>query len=325
MHRVEEVVVDAAVDDIDPFLTVGRAHPHLSPADDEVAALDELDAHHPCEEGVLEVGAVVDAGGEDDDGRLRGPLRRRRPQGLEEPPGVVVHRTDAHRREGLGEDIGHRAAVGDDVRDPGRDPDIVLEDPEGPLLVPDEVDAADVRAHTVRRAESGDGAVVVARGRDELPRDDAVLDGPRQPMRPGVDVVEEGLEHLDPLGHALLHRLPGVRVDDPRDGIEGEGALLPGVVEGHALLEEHPRERVGPLLESLGVHGPQGVVDRLVGRAGVSPFVQHLVPGRTTCVGPEELVAVCHGAHTNRGIPPCGGSVALVLRLGVEGLVDDES
>ena len=57
VHRVEELVVDPPVDDVDRAVARGRAHPHLAADADQVTALDELDAHHPGQQGVLEVGA----------------------------------------------------------------------------------------------------------------------------------------------------------------------------------------------------------------------------------------------------------------------------
>ncbi|OIQ76466.1 hypothetical protein GALL_418560 [mine drainage metagenome] len=41
---IEEVVVDAAVNDVDALETLGGAHEHLIVLDDEVAALNQLDA-----------------------------------------------------------------------------------------------------------------------------------------------------------------------------------------------------------------------------------------------------------------------------------------
>ena len=61
VQRVEVVVVDAAVDDVDALLARGRAHVDDVVAAHEVAALDQLDAHLPGEERVLEVRGVVDA------------------------------------------------------------------------------------------------------------------------------------------------------------------------------------------------------------------------------------------------------------------------
>ena len=70
LERVDEVVVEAAVDGVDAREPVGRAHVADVVADDEVRGLDELDAHLAREERVLEVGAVERARRPDDDGRL---------------------------------------------------------------------------------------------------------------------------------------------------------------------------------------------------------------------------------------------------------------
>ena len=43
--RVEEVIVDAAVDHIDPFESPGRSHPDITVVDDQIRALDQLDSH----------------------------------------------------------------------------------------------------------------------------------------------------------------------------------------------------------------------------------------------------------------------------------------
>ena len=60
-ERIEEVVVDAAVDHVDALQAVRRLHVDDVVLDHQVAALDQLDAHLLGQEGVLEVGRVVDA------------------------------------------------------------------------------------------------------------------------------------------------------------------------------------------------------------------------------------------------------------------------
>ena len=75
LQRVEELVVDAAVDHVDAGRAGGGAHPHPAARAEQVAALDELDAHQAGEQGVLEVGGVVDAGGEHDDRRVLDAVR----------------------------------------------------------------------------------------------------------------------------------------------------------------------------------------------------------------------------------------------------------
>ena len=68
-ERIEELVVDAAIDHVDALEASRRSHVDDVVVADEVAALDELDPHLAREERVLEVGGVVDARGQQDDGR----------------------------------------------------------------------------------------------------------------------------------------------------------------------------------------------------------------------------------------------------------------
>ncbi len=89
-ERVDEVVVDAAVDDVDPAQAVGRAHVDDVVVDDEIAAFDQLDAHLAGEIGVLEVGGVEDAGREQDDVRLGSAFGGERAQGAEQQLRVLL-------------------------------------------------------------------------------------------------------------------------------------------------------------------------------------------------------------------------------------------
>ena len=70
LQRVDERVVEATVDRVHPLQARRRAHVTHGVADDEVRRLDELDAHLPGEERVLEVGGVHRAGGPEHDRRV---------------------------------------------------------------------------------------------------------------------------------------------------------------------------------------------------------------------------------------------------------------
>ena len=59
--RVKEVVVDAAVDDVDLAQASRGAHVDEAIEGDEVATFDDLNAHLAGQEGVLEVGAIMGA------------------------------------------------------------------------------------------------------------------------------------------------------------------------------------------------------------------------------------------------------------------------
>ena len=66
-ERIEEIIVDPAVEDVDPAQAGGGAHVDEAFIDDQIAAFDQFDAHLAGEEAVLEIGGVVDAGREDGD------------------------------------------------------------------------------------------------------------------------------------------------------------------------------------------------------------------------------------------------------------------
>jgi len=131
-----------------------RPHVDAAAAREEVAALDELDAHEAREERVLEVRGVVDPGRQDDDRRVVDAAGSRGTERAEELRGVVADGLHAHADEELRERLRHDPAVRDDVGDAGRDADVVLEDAPRALLVPDEVDARDLDAHAVRGTDA---------------------------------------------------------------------------------------------------------------------------------------------------------------------------
>ena len=190
LQRVEELVVDAAVDHVDAGRAGGRAHPDPAAGAEQVAALDQLDAHQAREQGVLEVRRVVDARGQHDDRRILDAVRGRGAQRAEQPLRVVADRPHPHAHEQLGQGLRHDPAVRDDVADAARHAHVVFEHAPGALLVADEVDAGDLDAHVVRADDARRLAVELVRRADQPRRDDAVLDGPLL----AVDVGEERLE-----------------------------------------------------------------------------------------------------------------------------------
>ena len=167
LQRVQEVVVDAAVDDVDLPLPLGGAHVDLVVAAEQVAALDQLDAHLAGQQRVLEVGRVVDARGQHHHRRVglvggRGVAQR--PQQVR---GVVVDRAHPMGGEQVRENPRHGAPVLHDVGHPRRRAQVVLEHPEVALFVADQVDARDVDAHAVGRDDAHGLAVEVLAGRDQ--------------------------------------------------------------------------------------------------------------------------------------------------------------
>jgi hypothetical protein len=79
---IEKIVVDAAIDDVDAFGSLRRAHEDEVVLHEQIAAFDQLHAELVGKERVLVVGGIVDAGREQHDRRIgAGGRRRHRLQG----------------------------------------------------------------------------------------------------------------------------------------------------------------------------------------------------------------------------------------------------
>ena len=98
--------------------------------DEQVGALDHLDAHRLREEGVLEECGVVDAGREQHDGRLLREPRRAVAQHAEQILRVALDRPDVVVREDLRPHAFEHAPVLDHVRHARGRAQVVLEDEE---------------------------------------------------------------------------------------------------------------------------------------------------------------------------------------------------
>ena len=114
--RVDEVVVDPPVEDVDLLEAVHRLHEELVIDADQIVALDQLDAHLLREEDVLEEGRVVEAGRQERDLGSRLPARREVAQALEQIAGIALDAADAACAHEIGHQPRHDDAVLDHVR-----------------------------------------------------------------------------------------------------------------------------------------------------------------------------------------------------------------
>ncbi len=156
-QRIEEVVVDPAIDHVHLHAACDRAHPHAIVVDDQIGRLDQFDAHRIGEEAVLIIGRIVMTRRQHDAHRLAAtPRRRHRLHRLQQAVGIAVDRLDAIFAEQLGAQPHHRLAVFEHVAHPRRRAGIVLQHEE--LVGPGahQIDAADMRPDAVRRAHAGD-------------------------------------------------------------------------------------------------------------------------------------------------------------------------
>jgi hypothetical protein len=232
--------------------------------DDEIASLDELDAHLLREERVLEVRRVVHARRKDDHGgrRRAGEVLER----LEELACVPVDRANPQLAEDLRKRPLHDLTVLEHVRDAGRATQVVLEDVDLPVAIADEVGADDVtpdplrRKHPDTRRQEAAGALEDRGGndarrqdlaravhvRDErvqraYPLDEPALDGP--PLRRG-DHAGKDVERHDLLDAVVAP------VDVERDAAREQRALgghlaIAQVTMSHRRQALHEQRRVG--------------------------------------------------------------------------------
>ena len=248
---------------------------HLVAGADQVAPLDQLDAHLAGEQRVLEVGGVVDARGEHDDASGRRRL------GGADAAAPRAAGSGSRRPAGCGASANSSgstwliaAPVLDDVADtPDGDAQVVLEHAEVAGLVADQVDAGDVDAHAVRRDRCRAPArwkcaLVVTTLRGTTPS--------AKHLAGAVDVGEERLERVHPLARRRA-RSPShsLGVDDPRHEVERERPLLAGVGEGDPGVAEG-------LAQQVGAGGEFLAVDRLQRREQARVRRPRTRPGRRT-------------------------------------------
>jgi hypothetical protein len=260
--------------------------------------LDELDAHLSGQQRMLEVGRVVDPGGQHHHGRVglvggRGVAQR--PQQVR---GVVVDGAHPVTGEQVRENPRHGAPVLHDVRHARGRAQVVLENPPGAFLVADQVDAGDMDAHAVGRDDAHGLAVKVLARRDQPAWDDAVV----QNLLVAVDVVEIQLESFDALDDAALQPGPFGRRDHPRHHVQWKWPLLTGQGESDPLVDERAGQRLGAGFEVRGVRRRKLGVDALVRATHVALGIEHLVEGQR--VGVRRQVVSAEDSLETRQRPP---------------------
>ena len=228
-HRwVEEVVVDAAIDHVDPLRAAGGAHVDKTVLDEQVLALDQLDAHLLRQEGVLEVRAVVHARRQHHHGRIGRARLRRRAQCFQQQVGIVGHRRHPVRAEQVREQPHHHLAVFQHVRHAAGNAQVVLQHVVLAFALrvagPDDVDAGDVRVDPVRHVDAHHLLAELRVAQDLLGRDDAGLDD----VLVVIDVVQEAVQHADPLHQAFFQSGPFVGRNDARNQVERDQPLGAG-------------------------------------------------------------------------------------------------
>ncbi len=185
--RIEEVIVDPAINHIDRLQAFGRPHVDLAVLRDEIAPFHDLDPHRAREKRVLEVSRVVSPGREQHDRRFGLPVRGDVTQDVEQFLAVIFHRPHAVLREQSGKDALHRLAIFQHVGNAGRTARIVLQHEIIAVPIAHQIRAADVNVNIPRHIEVHELRPEMGRLPDDVFRNDAVA----QDALPVIDVVQE--------------------------------------------------------------------------------------------------------------------------------------
>ncbi len=285
LERIAPLGVDATEDHIHAFVRcvlgeARRLHPHPAVADHEILALHEREPEDVRDEGLIVRRLGVRARRQDHDagiGCVRGSrLQKCRAQGRE----VRLHAVQAGLFVQLGQHAREHAAVLHRVAEARGRLNAVGEHPPLAGGVPPEIGAREDQRMRVEAASPHDGSRVPRVTEDDRRRDHSL----RQQALLTVDVREERVQQLGPLGEPDLQPRPGRGIQDEGHRIELPG-LRPGLrvaVGGTVVGEERRDLAVDPAqfgrrqIDRDRRHslpgGPQGAIrpDHLVEAAAVS-------------------------------------------------------
>ena len=170
---------------------------------------------------MLEVGRVVNPRREHHDHRALAIARRQRGEGAVELGGVIVHGQNAVVLENLGQDALGDLAVFHHVGHPGRHAQIILQHAEMPVVVANQIRAADVRPHAEARRRAEAGGFEIVRFEHRLGGHDAL----GKNLLAVVHIVDKQVERAAALFETAAHPGPLPPGNNPRDQIEGPGAI----------------------------------------------------------------------------------------------------
>eukprot|EP00659_Diplonema_papillatum_P009763 gene9762-biopygen9780 len=217
--RIEEGIVDAAVDHIHGLGAVGGTHEHLEVVHEQVGAFHQLHAHFPGQECMLEERAVKPARRQHH--HIRVVQAAGAFQGLEQQVGIVVHRGDALLGEHLGEQAHHHLAVFEHVAHAAGGTQVVFEHVVGAVAIAHQVDPGDVRIDIAVQVQADHGLLVTLVAQHLIGGNDPGLDD----ALVVVDVGKEHVQRIHPLDTAALDDTPLTGGDAAGDDIEGDQAL----------------------------------------------------------------------------------------------------
>jgi hypothetical protein len=230
LERVQELVVQAFEDAVHRFQTLQRLQVQALVAHREVAAFDQCQAQIACQVGMLEIGFVVRAGGEQHDARFtfagahRAQAFHQRLVGGGQP----LHPQVA---EGLGEEARDDQPVFQQVAQARRGLRALRHNPPATGGIARQIESGDVQIRCARGRNAVQGPQVAGVALHQRRRQQVA----REQLLGSVHVGHDAIEQLRSLQHAGFDLAPAVRRDDQREQIERPGSLRPVGVGVHVV------------------------------------------------------------------------------------------
>ena len=170
---------------------------------------------------MLEIGRVVHARRQHDDGRFGRRGWRRGTQSFEQQIGVMGDRCDAVFTEQLGKKPHHHLAVFQHVAHPARHPEVVFEHivfaSAGSVRCANNIDAADVRINVAGHIDAHHFGAELRVLEDLLGRHYAGLED----VLAVVHIMNKAVQRCDALYQPFFHAGPFVGGNDARDQVKG--------------------------------------------------------------------------------------------------------
>ena len=207
-QRIDEIVVDAAVNHIHAAQAGRGAHVDEIVVHHQIAAFHQLDSHLPRQKRVLEIGRIENARRQQNDGGLAGSLRRtlrrQRAQRGEQRLAIVLDGLHAALAEQIREQALHHLAAHQHVGDAAGHAQIVFEHHEFARRHADQIGARDGDIGVLADMEAAHLPAEMFAAIDDFPRHHAVVQNPAFV----IDVLEEQIQRGDALRQAALDAGP---------------------------------------------------------------------------------------------------------------------
>ena len=230
-QRIQEGIVDPAIDHIDAPWPLGGAHIDEFAVDEQIRAFDQFDAHQVGQESVFVIGAVEMARRQDHAGRTVVAFGgRHRFQRAAQKVGILVHGFDPVAAEQARKHPHHDLAVFQHIADPGRGAAVVLEDIELVLGGAHQVDADDMGINAARRHHAHHGlfiGVVLV----NQPGGNAAR---AHDLGPAIDIAQKCVQRPRALLDAAFQAAPFGLFENARHHVKGDQpvGIAPLAIDG---------------------------------------------------------------------------------------------